>query len=669
MDTEITILSNSSGDGRLQKALEDWQSYPDNLKGIRQIERPRLVDQIKQHFDSTQHNVLLTMPEGDLSEPNWWDELIRERVKESVTTTWFNLDLEQEHHLHKCTPKEKEIKSGEEFDEYLGVNRDFQDGQDPTCRFIILTSSAPYSPRLKITKELLLKILTYHQVSPHFLNFISHICQEELESSLSQPVPFSGFQHSGSFFKLSPTPVDSVKVLGRSHHCYELVFELRLVFESKNIAAVDPNLEGNLDHYSSTETGSEEEDLDLRPVIQSVIYHRFDLETGKSLWIITAGDGKKAPKSCPFITADSITASLSALGVSNLSNPAPESESYRSTLSTLIHLSDWSLSCFDSYLTTLTKQLQELTSESIDSKVNERDLEDNTLKKLHQYMEALGKCVSALESNQRVCEALVGFYSEGPLKSKKLNSMSRSGKVKWLKDKEAREALKEDTARFHVVMRSVCESIDEMLRRARGMKEICASRENTIYRLLQNRDTRYSLHFTEVATGLSMFTVTLLPVSIIASIFSTDLIKFSHDGATAGGFVGKWNGPGFFWFLLLSFLATIIFFYTAAKRILRSNPRRSRRPTVENLSSGTAAARMKRAARRVMQESQGKVSKSASALQDKILDFLRYCREKLKFHDRQGDVETGSGSGGLTEEEHEKSADLRVHVDSVSDPA
>jgi len=217
----------------------------------------------------------------------------------------------------------------------------------------------------------LLKILTYHQVSPHFLGFLSHICQDD--GSDMGKVPFGGFQRLGSFAR-TPTPAGAIKsVLGRSGHQHELVFELRTVCSiSGNGAAAESEPDGpdgeprqkttqivndNIDSESDT---SSQAGLKLWPITQSVIYHRFDVITGKSLWIITAGDGDRSKTLSPFQTTRDVEDSLSGLGVSMA--PKFAARCFASTLSALVHLGDWSLSDFDSYITTLNKEMQELVS-------------------------------------------------------------------------------------------------------------------------------------------------------------------------------------------------------------------------------------------------------------------------------------------------------------------
>lgn len=235
----------------------------------------------------------------------------------------------------------------------------------------ILQSSAPDTARLKITEELLLRILTYHQVSPHFLSFLSHICQDG--GSNMGKVPFGGFQRLGSFAR-APSPAGAIKsVLRRSGHQYELVFELRTVCNiSENGAGTevvpsqdsDPgqNMPQNANSNINSETSSQA-DLNLWPITQSVVYHRFDVITGKSLWVMTAGNGDKSKTLCPFHTAEDVQESLSSLGISTA--PKFAARCFASTLSALVHLGDWSLSDFDSYITTLNEEMQRLVSQSM----------------------------------------------------------------------------------------------------------------------------------------------------------------------------------------------------------------------------------------------------------------------------------------------------------------
>ena len=264
-----------------------------------------------------------------------------------------------------------------------------------------LATFAPNSPRLKVTEDLLLKILTYHQVSPCFLNFIS--------LSGHQPLSGAGDHFFGGFRSLKSfsEPLSNFKALDRSGFHYQLAFEFRTVFrppwqENEHVGGDLPIREmvddfaddgasgvrrGNNantktgwrllptwfrprdgeaggeagDEAATQTTGQTSDDTVLWPVEQCAIYHHFDVENGKSLWMITAADGESnkpsqtdADDKSRFWDVRDVRFSTNVLSTSLVD------ERFRASLSVLLWLADWSLSEYSQYITLLDDSLQVL---------------------------------------------------------------------------------------------------------------------------------------------------------------------------------------------------------------------------------------------------------------------------------------------------------------------
>ncbi|KAK4158935.1 hypothetical protein QBC43DRAFT_328170 [Cladorrhinum sp. PSN259] len=551
---------------RLLDALRAWESYPMNLQTIQHMGRPRFLRDVKKHFGRTKQNVLLIMPKST-------NVARKNAVERNIKNVWFDLtsDEQQKHNDVFPEPKGESLNSSRSFDDYLGVSKGFRGMSDPTFRFIILKSSAPDGPRLWITDELLLKIATYHQVSPYFLCFISHIRQEGQLSDLSD-IPFSGFRRVTSFSHSLASSVASATTqpLGRSEHHYQLIFELRTVFKNNNDddeAATQPSVNGK-------------EGVNIWPITQSVVYHRFDVSTGKSVWILTAG---KEDEANPFYNAQEIKESLS--GLHHPVTPNTIDGCFASNLSAMVWLGDWSLSEFDAYITMLDEQMQLLALSYINKTKDGAAVSEASLKKLNKCMETLQQCIIALESNLRVYKGLIKFYGDELLKDGELLDLD----LPWLADGQPRARIKKHTQAFRTEMQSVCDSIREMIRRAGAVRELGKRREDTTFRLLQNRDTtamksltETSLQQTNITTILSTITIVLLPMSVVSSIFSTDIVRFGPGkdsggdsgvpGHYDGGFAGKWSGPAVLWWALTSILATAVVGLIAKTFLRRSAP-------------------------------------------------------------------------------------------------
>ena len=117
---------------------------------------------------------------------------------------------------------------------------------------------------LKITKQMLVRILSYHQVMPVYLDFISVFGLQ----THSRDLRFSGFREQTLLNK--PTDGLSMLSLGRSGRQYQLCYNL------KSVACV-----------SAAITTSNEKEWSVR---EAAFHHQFDVEQVTTLWIVTKGD-------------------------------------------------------------------------------------------------------------------------------------------------------------------------------------------------------------------------------------------------------------------------------------------------------------------------------------------------------------------------------------------
>lgn len=109
---------------------------------------------------------------------------------------------------------------------------------------------------LQVTQEMLTLILTFHQVMPSYLDFISVFGAQ----SDSRDLRFSGFRESRNLIRSSRMPV--LDSLGRSGRQFQLVYNFKGV------------------------TCKEKNEWSIR---QAAIHHQFDIENGTTLWIVTKG--------------------------------------------------------------------------------------------------------------------------------------------------------------------------------------------------------------------------------------------------------------------------------------------------------------------------------------------------------------------------------------------
>ena len=60
----------------------------------------------------------------------------------------------------------------------------------------------------------------------------------------------------------------------------------------------------------------------------------------------------------------------------------------------------------------------------------------------------------------------------------------------------------------------------------------------------------------------STITLVLLPMSVVSTIFSTNIVDFQSG---AGGFAGNWSGPAALWWVVISLLATALVFWAGER--------------------------------------------------------------------------------------------------------
>ncbi|KAI6313895.1 hypothetical protein MCOR14_002265 [Pyricularia oryzae] len=136
-----------------------------------------------------------------------------------------------------------------------------QGKEDPRCRLIFIESISSNRP-LDGSRQMMRYLLSYHHVSPRFLDLLFLFCRRRL------PPNDTSFVHSASFYQdnlvdnlCSPTRY-AIPPLGRSGR------QLRLCY---NFWAAETN-----------EVGEGEPGWFFR---QTATYHSLDVETGKSFWI------------------------------------------------------------------------------------------------------------------------------------------------------------------------------------------------------------------------------------------------------------------------------------------------------------------------------------------------------------------------------------------------
>jgi hypothetical protein len=212
------------------------------------------------------------------------------------------------------------------------------EGSDPQCRFVsvYLQSNQRSSidrPRflhaphgrasLRVSRDMLCFLFTYHQVMPSFLDFVFPFGKQ----INAQDFHFSGLREESRLDVRRRGP--EILELNRSGN------ELRLCY---NLRSVEP---------SSNQT-------DLRwSIRQTAIYHSFDLKTGQTLWINVKGNKLIKNRITEATTSPS------------LRKPISLSEAFTASLATHLLLCDWSGENWRWYINDLEDQFHLLTNDAL----------------------------------------------------------------------------------------------------------------------------------------------------------------------------------------------------------------------------------------------------------------------------------------------------------------
>lgn len=163
---------------------------------------------------------------------------------------------------------------------------------------------------------MLVEIFTFHQVMPDYLDFISVFGLQ----SEPRDLKFSRFREQKSLKTQQASPI-AVDSLARSGKQYQLCYNLKGVTAKFQ----DPSEPGN-DEYS---------------VRQAAFYHRFDVDGGNTLWIVTKG-GLDIQQRIKELTGNDARPEDKAFGTTN--------ECFQSSLSAHLLFCHWATEDWRGYI-------------------------------------------------------------------------------------------------------------------------------------------------------------------------------------------------------------------------------------------------------------------------------------------------------------------------------
>jgi hypothetical protein len=199
----------------------------------------------------------------------------------------------------------------------------------------LLETFTSESDLLYITEEMLFQILSYHQVSPCYLNFITCFKSHTGTSDLR----FGGFRCQKYFSDGSI----GVENLGRSGCRFQLSFKLK----TARLHSPHPK-----DKPGRTEKWS---------LPQAAVYHHFDVKNARAFWILTAPNKSFDSTHGSNYLWSEISKSIDVRQVTS----SQETQRFKSSFDVLLCLGEWSLGEFTFYIQNIEDELDELVGNCI----------------------------------------------------------------------------------------------------------------------------------------------------------------------------------------------------------------------------------------------------------------------------------------------------------------
>lgn len=369
--------------------------------------------------------------------------------------------------------------------------------RDPRCRFIFIWAENSRKP-LKITKNMLTRILSYHQVITGYLDFILVFGLQ----SEPRDLRFSGFREHA--WLRDPPGVDAITSLGRSGRQYQMCYNLKSV---------------------SCKTGQTTDIEDQKWVIrQAAFHHQFDAVEGTTLWIVTEGrheimdrvkqltgkDGKPEDRACDT-----------------------KEESFRSTLAVHLMYANWSAGEWRWYIQWLEQVIDRQTNIAIYGPRGpgefQKDYTPSDLQSVQDLADRTNEAIMILEANTHILTSLQKFYEQ------LLDNADFPLKV----------TCREDVLTFATRIKDMIYDLNLQIARAKLLIQITNDRRNLVIQQFQSQatDKMEALTVSMWYMGalaqkeaiamriITWATLIFLPATFVSTFFSTDIIKYQDQNS------------------------------------------------------------------------------------------------------------------------------------------
>ncbi|GKT48292.1 uncharacterized protein ColSpa_08473 [Colletotrichum spaethianum] len=382
---------------------------------------------------------------------------------------------------------------------------------------------------LNLSEDVLLDMLTYHQVPAHFLSFLA---SGGGAWSFATSMRFAGFMSCSTLPPRKRQP--SLARLGRSGAHVQVCLTLFSIREYPLHALpedADPVRTPRWETHSA------------------VVYLHLDLKEGTAVWLLVSPrsyheeKGKGTQNLLWNTLKGDLASDLTAFARLDVH------ERFRASLSCLLAAARWSIGKFSRHLQDTERRLSDLHADKIQTKpyvypFDDDDMVDDEpresihaqdLRRMAFIMESRHGSVMRAENNLRVLRNLRKFF---------VDEVSAD-----LKNFDGGHA---DGFRMHIEnfaerVTSVIEEIEDLLDKALALDKLAKNREEYIQRLQAHHSSQQTKTIAELTADdssamkqLSFIALVLLPVTVVSAVLSTDIVKFQdleseHEKNATGG--------------------------------------------------------------------------------------------------------------------------------------
>ncbi|KAF3015909.1 hypothetical protein E8E14_010687 [Neopestalotiopsis sp. 37M] len=371
--------------------------------------------------------------------------------------------------------------------------------EDPRCRFIFLLLNFVTGP-LTISTKSASRILSYHQVSPNFFDFLDVYGTHR---ALKRELRFSGFK--AEIYLANPEPGVILPELGRSGRHYQISYNLKTATLREDIK------------QTIKQPGP---GCSLWYIRQAAVHHQLDVGSGVQLWIF--GD--------PYASLKGHIAEIMSEHRNHKDKFKSVSASFKSSLEIQLHLARWAMGGWRQYILTLEDAVEHLRSLLILRRDDRQSqLRTKELLDVQEHEDRINECIMSLESNEDNMTLLSKFY----------------GSIFQHKDfpSPERQSCEQHVKHFASQLWELIYDAKMHIRRVKVLTKIMGDRKATLVQLLQAqaaeraeqvsttmwRQAEQTSHEAIAMRIITVITLLYLPPTFVSTLFSTDIVKYQGD--------------------------------------------------------------------------------------------------------------------------------------------